>query len=133
MNPGRSVSVYCGKYVTQVIDVKRVHGAWFAVVAGGTHHIRIPATKNHSQPVTVEKSGEPITIVGQFCTPKDVLARDVLADFNPGDVVEFQMAGAYAWNISHTEFLMHPKPRFQYIGADTESGVDEAQYSRSLR
>lgn len=117
IEPGRSISVYCGKYVTQVIDVKRVHGAKFAVVAGGTHHIRTPATKNHSQPVVIKTPGEPTTIVGQLCTPKDVLARDVPIDLKPGDVVEFEMAGAYAWNISHTEFLMHPKPRFQYLGA----------------
>jgi diaminopimelate decarboxylase len=127
IEPGRAVSVYCGRYVTQVIDTKRVHGSRFAVVAGGTHHIRTPATKNHSQPIVPTKRGEPITIVGQLCTPKDVLARDVPLDLKPGDVVEFEMAGAYAWNISHTEFLMHPKPRFEYIGAD-----DVARAGRSV-
>ncbi|MBE1560338.1 diaminopimelate decarboxylase [Nonomuraea africana] len=35
----------------------------------------------------------------------------------PGDVVEFAMAGAYAWNISHHDFLMHPKPGFHYVGS----------------
>lgn len=119
IEPGRAVSVYCGKYVTQVIDVKRVHGARFAVVAGGTHHIRTPATKGHSQPMAIRKPGEPITIVGQLCTPKDILARDIPAALEPGDIVEFEMAGAYAWNISHTEFLMHPKPRFDYLGQES--------------
>ncbi|TDC07033.1 type III PLP-dependent enzyme, partial [Actinomadura bangladeshensis] len=33
----------------------------------------------------------------------------------PGDVIAFTMAGAYAWNISHHEFLMHPKPTFHYL------------------
>ncbi|GLW26644.1 hypothetical protein DI270_029405 [Microbispora triticiradicis] len=32
-----------------------------------------------------------------------------------GDVVAFAMAGAYAWNISHHDFLMHPKPEFHYL------------------
>lgn len=116
VEPGRSLTVYCGRYVTRVIDVKRVHGELFAVVAGGTHHIRTPATKGHSQPMVIAEPGEPVTIVGQLCTPKDVLARRVPVGLKPGDVVEFTMAGAYAWNISHHDFLMHPKPDFRYIG-----------------
>jgi diaminopimelate decarboxylase len=30
------------------------------------------------------------------------------------DVVVFGLAGAYAWNISHHDFLMHPVPHFHY-------------------
>ncbi|MBN6050960.1 alanine racemase [Nonomuraea sp. RK-328] len=115
IEPGRSLTVYCGRYVTRVIDVKRVHGELFAVVAGGTHHIRTPATKGHDQPLIVTEPGEPVTIVGQLCTPKDTLARRVPIKLQPGDLVEFTMAGAYAWNISHHEFLMHPKPSFHYV------------------
>ncbi|MDP9848271.1 alanine racemase [Streptosporangium lutulentum] len=115
VEPGRSLTVYCGRYVTRVIDVKRVHGELFAVVAGGTHHLRTPATKGHDQPVVMTEPGEPITIVGQLCTPKDVLARRVPISLKPGDTVEFTMAGAYAWNISHHDFLMHPKPSFHYL------------------
>jgi siderophore synthetase component len=50
------------------------------------------------------------------CTPKDVLARDVpAAQLRVGDVVAFGLAGAYAWNISHHDFLMHPPPAFHYL------------------
>ncbi|GGP04648.1 alanine racemase [Nonomuraea glycinis] len=115
IEPGRSLTVYCGRYVTRVIDVKRVHGELFAVVAGGTHHLRTPATKGHDQPLIIGEPGEPTTIVGQLCTPKDVLARRVPISLKPGDVLEFTMAGAYAWNISHHDFLMHPKPGFHYV------------------
>ncbi|MEZ0076727.1 type III PLP-dependent enzyme [Planotetraspora sp. GP83] len=117
IEPGRALTVYCGRYVTRVIDVKRVHGELFAVVAGGTHHLRTPATKGHDQPLAGRGrvAGEPVTIVGQLCTPKDVLARDVPVRLEVGDVIEFAMAGAYAWNISHHDFLMHPKPAFHYI------------------
>ncbi|WP_068926924.1 alanine racemase [Planobispora rosea] len=117
IEPGRALTVYCGRYVTRVIDVKRVHGELFAVVAGGTHHLRTPAAKGHDQPLAAWSSGEagePVTIVGQLCTPKDVLARRVPVRVEAGDVVEFAMAGAYAWNISHHDFLMHPKPAFHY-------------------
>ncbi|MEU7001093.1 alanine racemase [Nonomuraea sp. NPDC046570] len=115
VEPGRSLTVYCGRYVTRVIDVKRVYGELFAVVAGGTHHMRTPATKGHDQPLVIREQGEPITIVGQLCTPKDILARHAPISLKPGDIVEFTMAGAYAWNISHHDFLMHPKPSFHYL------------------
>jgi diaminopimelate decarboxylase len=55
--------------------------------------------------------------VGQLCTPKDVLARDVqVPALRAGDLVAFGLAGAYAWNISHHDFLMHPEPGFHYTG-----------------
>jgi diaminopimelate decarboxylase len=128
IEPGRAVAAYCGWYVTRVLDVKRSHGHAFAVVTGGTHHLRTPAAKGHSQPCAVipvdpwenpwprpEVTGEPVTIAGQLCTPKDVLARDVpVARLRAGDLVAFGLAGAYAWNISHHEFLMHPPPAFRY-------------------
>ncbi|GAA4222190.1 diaminopimelate decarboxylase [Streptosporangium album] len=116
IEPGRSLTVYCGRHATRVIDVKRVHGRLFAIVAGGTHHIRTPATKGHDQPVVPGEAGEPITIVGRLCTPKDQLSADVPITLKPGDVVEPAMAGAYAWNISHHDFLMHRHPVFSYVG-----------------
>ena len=53
IEPGRAVTAYCGWYVTRVLDVKRSHGKAFAVVAGGTHHLRTPAAKGHDQPFAV--------------------------------------------------------------------------------
>jgi diaminopimelate decarboxylase len=132
IEPGRAVTAYCGWYITRVLDVKRSHGKAFAVVAGGTHHLRTPAAKGHDQPFTVlpvagwphdwarpAVAAEPVTVVGQLCTPKDVLARDVtVTRLRSADLVAFGMAGAYAWNISHHGFLMHPEPVFHYVGTD---------------
>lgn len=118
IEPGRAMTAYCGWYLTKVLDVKRVHGELFAILTGGTHHLRTPVTKGHDQPFTVFGSGGPeeeVTLVGQLCTPKDVFARRVRAALAPGDVVAFAMAGAYAYNISHHDFLMHPKPEFHYV------------------
>ncbi|WP_246090546.1 type III PLP-dependent enzyme [Nonomuraea deserti] len=122
IEPGRALTVYCGFYVTRVVDVKRVRGEAYAIVLGGTHHLRTPATKGHDQPFTVLSTGagpgvadEPITFVGQLCTPKDVFARNIRTTARVGDTVVFEMAGAYAWNISHHDFLMHPKPAFHYL------------------
>ncbi|MFB4270071.1 type III PLP-dependent enzyme [Nonomuraea sp. GTA35] len=123
IEPGRALTVYCGYYVTRVVDVKRVRGQAYAVLLGGTHHLRTPATKGHDQPFTVLPAGrpdvadEPVTLVGQLCTPKDVFARNIVTSVGVGDTVVFEMAGAYAWNISHHDFLMHPKPAFHHLRA----------------
>ena len=45
-----------------------------------------------------------------------MLARHVpLPRLRAGDLVVFGLAGAYAWNISHHDFLMHPPPAFHYL------------------
>ncbi|WLW49923.1 type III PLP-dependent enzyme [Streptomyces sp. YU58] len=129
IEPGRALTVYCGWYATEVLDVKSSHGEEFAVVRGGTHHLRTPATKGHDQPCSVlpvdswphpwprPAAGRgPVTLAGQLCTPKDVLSRHVPAPgLRAGDRVAFSLAGAYAWNISHHDFLMHPRPGFHFL------------------
>ena len=123
IEPGRSITVYSGYYVTDVLDVKWTRGKAYAILRGGTHHLRTPATKGHSQPFTIihthgkgpEISSDSATLVGQLCTPKDVLAQGAVENLAVGDLVAFSMAGAYAWNISHHDFLMHPKPSFHYL------------------
>ncbi|GJF28062.1 diaminopimelate decarboxylase [Kitasatospora sp. NE20-6] len=131
IEPGRSLTAYCGWYATEVLDLKRSHGEDFAVVRGGTHHLRTPATRGHAQPFAVRPSahwphpwerpaaaGPEVTLAGQLCTPKDVLAgRAAAPGLRAGDRVVFAMAGAYAWNISHHDFLMHPRPGFHVLDA----------------
>ncbi|MET9847319.1 type III PLP-dependent enzyme [Streptomyces ossamyceticus] len=129
IEPGRALTAYCGWYATEVLDVKHSHGEEFAVVRGGTHHLRTPATKGHDQPCSVlpvgewphpwprpTAEGDRVTLTGQLCTPKDLLARYVHAPgLRAGDRVAFSLAGAYAWNISHHDFLMHPHPGFHFV------------------
>ncbi|GII66635.1 diaminopimelate decarboxylase [Sphaerisporangium krabiense] len=123
IEPGRALTAYCGWYLARVLDVKRVHGEVFAVLTGGTHHLRTPVAKGHDHPFAVLPTGrpgtgvtdEPVTLAGQLCTPKDVFARRVVTSLNTGDIIAFAMAGAYAWTISHHDFLMHPKPGFHYV------------------
>ncbi|MFI6157171.1 type III PLP-dependent enzyme [Kitasatospora sp. NPDC051170] len=133
IEPGRALTAYCGWYATEVLDVKRSHGEDFAVVRGGTHHLRTPATRGHSQPFTVRPvapwphpwprpatTGPTVTVSGQLCTPKDVLAhRSPVTTLRAADRLAFTMAGAYAWNISHHDFLMHPRPTFHHLDAPT--------------
>jgi diaminopimelate decarboxylase len=126
---GRFLVAACGYYAVEVLDVKRNHGASYLVVRGGTHHFRLPASWQHSHPFTVvaverwplpcprpEIHDQPVTVVGELCTPKDVLARDVVVPrVRAGDVLVFHHAGAYGWEISHHDFLSHPHPEHVYL------------------
>ncbi|CAM3596777.1 type III PLP-dependent enzyme [Vibrio aquimaris] len=124
---GRYISAPCGYYVMEVLDIKQNLGENFVIARGGTHHFRTPAAQNHDHPFVVlhnqqrPKISNPIghttaTLVGQLCTPKDVLARNqVIERIDIGDYVVFTLTGAYAWNISHQNFLMHEPPLFHYF------------------
>lgn len=127
---GRFLTAACGYYVTEVLDIKHSQGEAFAICRGGTHHFRTPAAQSHSHPCEVLPLSVPavnlssglhnqaITFVGQLCTPKDVLARQVRVPvLRVGDLVLFTYAGAYAWNISHKDFLMHPSPVEHFLAA----------------
>ncbi|MFF5225638.1 type III PLP-dependent enzyme [Dactylosporangium sp. NPDC000521] len=126
VEPGRYVAATAGWYATEVIDVKRTHGQWFVVVRGGTHHFRLPASWGYSHPFTVlpvdawpypfERpgvTGATVTVAGEQCNPRDVLARDAaVASVRAGDVLVFAGTGAYGWEVSHHDFLRHAHPQF---------------------
>lgn len=131
---GRFISAPCGYYAMEVIDIKKNLGEYFAICRGGTHHFRTPAAQSHDHPFVVIPSQkkpsddltgdlpstrieqQAVSIVGQLCTPKDVLARQqTVTQLSIGDYVVFTLAGAYAWNISHQAFLMHPAPKFHFF------------------
>lgn len=134
---GRFLVAGCGRYAVEVLDVKRNHGVDYVVVRGGTHHFRLPVSWQHSHPFTVypvrgwrpelprpEVRDRPVTVVGELCTPKDVLASGVpVARVRVGDVLVFSHAGAYGWEISHHDFLSHPHPeQVFYRGREDVSG-----------
>jgi len=127
--PGRFLAADAGWYAAEVLDLKRTHGRWFAVLRGGTHHFRLPAAWGYSHPFTVlpverwpypwprpEVSGVAVDAVGELCTPRDVLSRDVGVDrLRVGDLLVFGKTGAYGWDISHHEFLRHPHPQVMVL------------------
>ncbi|MBD2848474.1 alanine racemase [Paenibacillus sp. IB182496] len=126
---GRYIAAASGYYAAEVIDVKTNHGSHYALLRGGTHHFRLPASWQHSHPfriLPVEAWPYPfarpelrrcrITLAGELCTPKDALARDVPVErVRVGDIAVFPYAGAYGWAISHHDFLSHPHPRQLYL------------------
>jgi diaminopimelate decarboxylase len=124
LEPGRYIAAESGYYAAEVLDIKENHGKHFAVIRGGTHHLRLPAAWKMSHPFTVipieewpypferpEVRDKPLTVAGELCTPNDVLVRDVpVRHVRAGDIVLFSHAGAYGWVISHHDFLQHPHP-----------------------
>lgn len=125
LEPGRYLAAGAGWYAAEVLDLKRTHGRWFAVVRGGTHHFRLPAAWGYSHPCTVlpvsrwpypwprpQVRDVAVDVVGELCTPRDVLCRQQrVARLRVGDVLVFGNTGAYGWDISHRDFLRHPHPR----------------------
>ncbi|GGL12316.1 alanine racemase [Mangrovihabitans endophyticus] len=126
VEPGRVLAADAGWYAAQVLDLKTTHGRTFAVLRGGTHHFRLPAAWGYSHPFSVlpvdrwpypwprpQVAATTVDAVGELCTPRDVLARDVpVARLRLGDVLIFGRAGAYGWDISHHDFLRHDPPEF---------------------
>lgn len=133
---GRIVTAYHAAYLCEVVDLKRSHGRAFALLRGGTHHFRLPSSWGHDHPFLVltrdawphpwprpEFAGERLTLAGELCTPKDILARDMPAErVRIGDYVCFLMAGAYGWDISHHDFLRHAHPDRHFFGATERQG-----------
>ncbi|SIS60248.1 type III PLP-dependent enzyme [Salimicrobium flavidum] len=129
LEAGRYMTAECGYYITEVVDVKENHGRNFAVVRGGSHHLRLPAAWKISHPFYVEPrevwpypferpgvEETEVVIAGELCTPNDLLVRgEYVYRLRAGDVVVFTHAGAYAWTISHHDFLSHPHPEHVYI------------------
>jgi diaminopimelate decarboxylase len=127
--PGRYLAADAGWYAAEVLDLKRTHGRWFAVLRGGTHHFRLPAAWGYSHPFTVlpvprwpypfarpEVRDVEVDAVGELCTPRDVLTRGQrVSRLRIGDVLVFGRAGAYGWDISHHDFLRHPYPQMLVV------------------
>lgn len=130
---GRYISAFCGYYIIQVLDIKSCYDTSFLVCRGGTHQFRLPVAQNHDHPIIhipVDKNvsnkdalnnqeQKPYTIVGQLCTPKDILSRNqYLNDVQIGDLLVLPMAGAYGYNISHKDFLCHAYPKQYFMTND---------------
>lgn len=136
---GRYISAACGYYAMQVLDIKHAFGRDYVVARGGTHHFRTPYAQGHSHPFRVlpvehwphpwprpELRDTTVNVVGQLCTPKDLLAYDAPVEgVRAGDLLVFPYAGAYAWHISHHDFLRHPHPRQSYLPIEPSHAADE--------
>ncbi|WP_366290695.1 siderophore biosynthesis PLP-dependent protein [Paenibacillus sp. AN1007] len=131
---GRLLVADHGYYAAEVTDIKRSHGQMFAILRGGTHHHRLPASWGHNHPFQIvhtdrwkhafgrpEIREERVHIAGELCTPKDRMHSDAAVELlRVGDIIVFVKSGAYSWTISHHDFLGHPHPAFHYVTEDDE-------------
>lgn len=131
LEPGRWLAADCGWYAAQVVDVKTSAGTTYAVVRGGIGGFALPATEDFPFPLAVlpvddwptglprpQARDVPVTVVGELCTPEDVLVRDVTVPrLRAGDLAVFPQAGAYGWEFSLPRFLDHPPATRAVVGA----------------
>ncbi|QDI93178.1 type III PLP-dependent enzyme [Salicibibacter halophilus] len=128
--PGRYIVADFVYYAAEMIDLKSSMDQHFAILRGGTHHHRLPASWGQDHPFSIVSTDDwewtydfkrPgihddfISIVGELCSPKDRLhSRAKVETLRVGDIVVFEKSGAYSWTISHHDFLGHPHPVFLY-------------------
>ena len=118
---GRYLVGEAGIYVSRIVDRKESRGKTFLVTDGGLHH-HLAASGNFGQvvrrnyPVIIgNRAGEPATeeasVVGNLCTPLDLLADKVaLPRAEIGDLVVIFQSGAYGLTASPVNFLGDPAP-----------------------
>ena len=127
---GRFLAASCGKYYTQVKDLKSTGDANYAILDGGIHHLNYFGQRMAMQvpPIEVygcevseneEKTGMKFaespdtdyTLCGSLCTVADVLVREVkLKKLELGDILEFGHCGAYSVTEAPALFLSRQLP-----------------------
>ena len=113
---GRWLVGEAGVYLTRVTDRKDSRGQSFLVTDGGLQHM-LAASGNFGQllrrnyPVAIATrygapTEEAVNVVGNLCTPLDILAEQVeLPRADVGDVIAIFCAGAYGLTASPQAFL----------------------------
>ena len=136
---GRILVAYCAVYATEVVDLKKNHGQYYALLRGGSHHFRLPSAWQHRHPHKILRrnqwpwrwarptvENQSVNFTGELCTPKDVLLRnEVVKSLAVGDILCFLAAGAYGWDISHHDFLSNAHPERFFLTADNMTSGTE--------
>lgn len=127
---GRFLAASCGKYYTQVKDLKSTGDANYVILDGGINHLnyfgqrmamQVPPIKVYGGEVSEneEKPGVELTqmpdadytLCGSLCTVADVLVREVkLKKLEIGDILEFAHCGAYSVTEAPALFLSRQLP-----------------------
>lgn len=116
---GRYISALCGKYVTQVVDVKKNHEINYAITDGGIHqmgyHGQMLGIKNPRVSVIHRadrnRVREKWMVCGALCTVQDILLKNYETDtLCEGDLLVFHDTGAYAITDTNVFFLSRDLP-----------------------
>ena len=115
---GRSIAASCGTYLTQVVDIKENKTESYAILDGGMHQLvyfgQSMAMKHpHIKlfPKREEKEVKEWNLCGSLCTTNDILVkRYPLANLKVGDVLSFEITGAYSMTEGIALFLSRELP-----------------------
>jgi len=113
---GRYLVCESGCYVAEIIDIKESQGKKFFIIDGGVHQLfRLSMMKASKfmdivgkERVTTEK----VTLAGKLPTPLDIMVEEVEVPDNVtiGDHIVIYNCGAYGFNHSLTNFVLHNYP-----------------------
>ncbi|MBD2607021.1 hypothetical protein H6G81_21445 [Scytonema hofmannii FACHB-248] len=118
---GRYLVGESGCYLTKITDIKQSRGRLFLILDGGINHIfRVSKSmKEATKYLEVlsennKKNSETVSasLVGRLMTSLDTLAEDVQvpSTIQIGDKIAIHNCGAYGFNHSITNFLLHNYP-----------------------
>jgi diaminopimelate decarboxylase len=147
LEPGRWLTADCGWYAAEVVDVKTSGTAAFVVVRGGIGGYALPATEDFPFPFVAvpvadwpdgvhrpEVRDRAVTVVGELCTPEDVIVRDVtIPRVRAGDLAVFPQAGAYGWEFALQPFLGHPPATRAVVGAPQSPSLPSPRATETVR
>lgn len=116
---GRSIAASCGRYLTQVVDLKTNRQGSFAIVDGGMHQLvyfgQSMAMKQPGIRVLSpysEAENHRWNICGSLCTVNDILVKQMpLPPLHIGDVLVFEKTGAYCMTEGISLFLSRDLPK----------------------
>lgn len=119
MELGRSIAASCGKYYTQVVDMKTNKEGNFAIVDGGMNHLvyygQMMAMKKPMMDILPKRgktTEESWNIVGSLCTINDLIVKQLsVSNLKLGDILVFKNTGAYSMTEGISLFLSRDLPK----------------------
>lgn len=114
---GRFLAAPCGEYETSVKDLKTTDGVTYAIVDGGTHHLKYFGPNTAMKTPLVEQDDtdsrelKDYAVCGALCTTADVITRNIsLKELHIGDKLRFMRVGAYSVTEAPVLFLSRQMP-----------------------
>lgn len=126
---GRSIAATCGRYYTDIVDIKRNGAQNYAITDGGMHHIvyygQAMAMKHPSVFVCGKENEEKTAfwnVCGSLCSMNDIIVKQLnLPEIAVGDRLCFENAGAYCVTEGISLFLSRDFPAVYLIKEDGTS------------
>lgn len=115
---GRYIVAEAGVFVVKILYEKVVRGSKFLICDGGSNFHSAAAflgrfVRNNfpMHSISDKTEEEKVTIVGNLCTPSDVIGQNVtIKKAVVGDLIVVEKSGAYGLSFSPSGFLRHRLP-----------------------